>query len=171
MEHTPPPWSALPIDEKIVTVAILLAAGKDRDEIADELGIKSSALGGFAWRHQEIRALCGRRHRPNRHAFVPDERMVDPKAWLPLTGADPVLLLDNRGGCCWPVEGGQCGLPRHRKSYCQTHFSMAYRGSPQVDAATVDWLASIDERGPKRPADKYAVLPEKKPVLRSEDDE
>lgn len=56
--------------------------------------------------------------------------MTNPDAFRPLAGTIPATL-DDRTGCCWPIEGGKkimfCDAtpnPRSRHKWCDAHFRM-----------------------------------------------
>jgi hypothetical protein len=57
-----------------------------------------------------------------------------PETWAPVAGPRPLSIMEvNEHTCRWPIEvdgkpAGYCGDHVHAKSYCATHYAMAYVG-------------------------------------------
>ena len=64
----------------------------------------------------------------------------------PLAGSTPTTLLQTTG-CRWPVEGGFCNHPLHKKLYCTEHYARAYRPVAPVHPL----LVKLATRGPQKP--------------------
>ena len=155
--HQPPPWpvtwTLLSTDGKIAllkSMAELLP-----DQIAEVCGISVATLRAFNWRHK-LGVSAPRRKPP---VLPLDERKLRPDAWVPTSA--PVDFVSNTG-CCWPVDGGWCGQRKHKRSYCERHYAMAYSQKP-LSEESIDWLSATDDRARNthRPAVVVAVKSER----------
>jgi len=139
-------WTLMSTAEKTAAILVLDGQGKIRSEIAVELSVTSGTLAGFCWR-EKVRLIGSERLRRRAPPMIPADD-VPPETWAPVHGA---IALEHNTGCCWPVDGGQCGAKKHRRSYCATHFAMAYRRSLQpIVKAHLDYLVALDERSANR---------------------
>ena len=69
-----------------------------------------------------------------------DTAPLKSKAWLPLPGSKPVLLVDlEPNKCKWSVSDNSpylfCGEPAHEGTYCRIHAQLGYRKIDQPTAA------------------------------------
>lgn len=121
-------WHETSIEDRVEFVQERLRQRATLADIALSAEITVEALRKFCWTHRILGAAPRMVDRA-RVAMVPDDRLVDPKAWGPL---GPAVGLVENTGCAWPVEvGGKqmcCGRTKSgRGSYCQEHHDIAYR--------------------------------------------
>lgn len=159
VHQTPPAasidWQTMTVETKIAVLKSL--SDLHPEQIAEVCGISITNLRAFNWRHKLGVATPARRKPP---ALPLDERKLRPDAWTPVV--PPVADMLANTGCCWPVDGGWCGQKKHKKSYCATHFAMAYVTKP-LSEESIDWLSATDDRARNihRPAVVVAVKTER----------
>lgn len=140
-------WYDMSAQERLATVKQMTIDGMTPAEMSEALNLNLSSVYSFCARNGFAGASNRKVVLRPRAPEIPDDRDVDSKVWAPL--AEPVDLLSNTG-CCWPVDGGQCGLPKHRKSYCSTHYHVAYPAKVRLSDGSIEWLAKTDDRAPGR---------------------
>lgn len=176
-------WYDLNTPTKVGRIEALRDQGRSAGEIADEIGITRSALYRFCHHHRvavsnRVASLAPPVGPPMRQ----DTRPIRDDAWTVLpTHAPRVMtttLVENDGGCCWPVDDGsgsfkQCGHARHKKSYCLSHYRIAYPSSAKpFDEVSVNWLAGEDARAANRRQRVSAAVdrPTKREAVRYDDE-
>ena len=140
-------WYDLTTEAKVEQMAGLIAKGMSTAEIAAELGLSLGSVYRFCWAQRIAVTNKKIKARIVEPPMVPDERYLRPDAWVPL--AEPVGFEANTG-CCWPVDGGWCGQPKAKRSYCAAHHSMAYPTKARLSEDNINWLAAEDERASNR---------------------
>ena len=124
-------WAALKTDEARVA-AIIEMRKRDMSfgEIGHVLGVSHKTICTLAL--PNAIDLPGRK--VTRGPRFPVHPLPPPETWLPLDGRAAVdLLRTSEYTCRWPIEldgvpHGCCGDHVHKKSYCERHYRVAYRG-------------------------------------------
>lgn len=142
-------WYDLDTPVKVGRMKEMIAAGKSTSDISAEIGITTPAVRRFCWEHRiGVSDRVVSFATPAGPPLKPDTRPLREDAWEPL--GEPVGLLSN-DGCCWPVDGGWCGKPKAKRSYCEHHHAIAYpRKAQTLTEEKVRWLVSEDDRADNR---------------------
>ena len=141
-------WYDLDTPTKVGRIEAMRDQGRSAAEIADEIGITRSALYRFCHHHRvsvsnRVMTFAPPAGPPMRQ----DTRPIRDDVWTPL--GEPVGLIENTG-CCWPVDGGFCGQPKAKKSYCAVHAAMAYPAKQTLSEESIEWFVGEDARAANR---------------------